>query len=55
MRVAETEAEGLGAARNGPAALLIVDRMLKGIDSLSMIETLRSESGAGCERARLRR
>ena len=43
VRVAETEAEGLAAARRGPAALLIVDRMLKGIDSLSMIETLRRE------------
>jgi two-component system OmpR family response regulator len=43
VRVAETEAEGLAAARSHPAALLIVDRMLKGIDSLSMIETLRRE------------
>ena len=41
--VAETEAEGLAAARSHPAALMIVDRMLKGIDSLSMIETLRRE------------
>ena len=43
VRVAETEAEGLAAARSGPAALIIVDRMLAGIDSLSMIETLRDE------------
>ena len=43
VRVAETEAEGLAAARSHPAALMIVDRMLKGIDSLSMIETLRRE------------
>jgi two-component system OmpR family response regulator len=43
VRVAGTEPEGLAAARSHPAALLIVDRMLKGIDSLSMIETLRKE------------
>jgi two-component system OmpR family response regulator len=43
VRVAGTEAEGLSAARDYPAALMIVDRMLKGIDSLSMIETLRNE------------
>ena len=43
VRVAETEAEGLAAARSDPAGLLIVDRMLKGRDSLAMIETLRSE------------
>jgi two-component system, OmpR family, response regulator len=43
VRVAETEVEGLAAARSDPAALLIVDRMLKGIDSLPMIETLRKE------------
>jgi two-component system, OmpR family, response regulator len=41
--VAGTEAEGLAAARRDQAALLIVDRMLKGIDSLSMIETMRNE------------
>jgi DNA-binding NtrC family response regulator len=39
VRVAETEVEGLVAARRDHAALLIVDRMLKGVDSLSMIET----------------
>ncbi len=43
VRVAETETEGLAAARSHPAALFIVDRMLKGTDSLSMIETLRNE------------
>lgn len=43
VRVAETETEGLAAARSQPAALFIVDRMLKGTDSLSMIETLRNE------------
>jgi two-component system, OmpR family, response regulator len=41
--VAEYEVEGLAAARRDPAALLIVDRMLKGQDSLSMIQTLRRE------------
>ena len=40
---AETDAEGLAAARRDQAALLIVDRMLNGVDSLSMIETLRKE------------
>jgi len=43
VRVAGTEAEALMAARRSPAALLIVDRMLKGTDCLSMIETLRHE------------
>jgi two-component system, OmpR family, response regulator len=43
VRVAETDAEGLAAARGDQAALLIVDRMLNGVDSLSMIETLREE------------
>jgi two-component system OmpR family response regulator len=43
VRVTETKAEGLAAARSHPAALLIVDRMLNGIDSLSMIETLRRD------------
>lgn len=38
VRVAETDAEGLAAARGDQAALLIVDRMLNGVDSLSMIE-----------------
>jgi two-component system, OmpR family, response regulator len=42
-RIAETGAAGLEAARRDRAALLIVDRMLNGIDSLSMIETLRKE------------
>jgi two-component system OmpR family response regulator len=44
VRVAETEAEALAAARSHPAALMIVDRMLKGRDSLPMIEILRKES-----------
>ncbi|MGH6856971.1 MAG: response regulator, partial [Methylocella sp.] len=42
-RIAETGAAGLEAARRDRAALLIVDRMLNGIDSLPMIETLRKE------------
>ncbi|MDQ6703171.1 MAG: response regulator transcription factor [Pseudomonadota bacterium] len=42
-RIEETDAAGLEAARRDHAALLIVDRMLKGIDSLPMIETLRKE------------
>lgn len=43
VRVADNEADGLAEARRNPAALLIADRMLKGTDSLSMIETLRNE------------
>jgi two-component system, OmpR family, response regulator len=43
VRGAETDVEGLVAARRDQAALLIVDRMLNGVDSLSMIETLRNE------------
>ncbi|WOJ90376.1 response regulator transcription factor [Methylocapsa polymorpha] len=43
VRVAATETAGLEAARSEGAELLIVDRMLSGVDSLSMIETLRSE------------
>jgi two-component system, OmpR family, response regulator len=43
VRVATTNAEGLAAARKHPAALLIADRMIEGIDSLPMIETLRQE------------
>ncbi len=43
VRHAETGDAGLEAARSNFAALLILDRMLSGIDSLSIIETLRSE------------
>jgi len=43
VRVAATEGAGLEAARSEGAELLIVDRMLSGVDSLSLIETLRSE------------
>lgn len=43
VRVVDTEEDGLAAARRDPATLLIVDRMLNGTDSLSMIETLRNE------------
>jgi two-component system OmpR family response regulator len=43
VRVAENEVEGLAAARRDPTALLIVDRMIEGQDSLLMIQTLRKE------------
>ncbi|WP_026607051.1 response regulator transcription factor [Methylocapsa acidiphila] len=43
VRIAATEEAGLEAIRSEPAALLILDRMLSGADSLSMIDTLRSE------------
>lgn len=43
VRITETEAEGLAAARSNTVELLIADRMLSGTDSLSMIETLRNE------------
>ena len=43
VSIASTEAAGLEAARSNAADLLIVDRMLSGTDSLSMIVMLRSE------------
>nr|WP_026595962.1 response regulator transcription factor [Methyloferula stellata] len=43
VKIANTEAAGLEAARSDAASLMIVDRMLHGVDSLAMIETLRSE------------
>ena len=43
VSIASTEAAGLEAARSNAADLLIVDRMLSGTDSLSMIRMLRSE------------
>ncbi len=43
VTLASSAAEGLKAARLDDAALIIVDRMLSGADSLAMIETLRSE------------
>ncbi|QBR72254.1 DNA-binding response regulator [Beijerinckiaceae bacterium] len=43
VRIAETAADGLAEARSHAAELLIVDRMLRGTDSLSMIEILRGE------------
>jgi len=43
VRIASSEAAGLEAARSNAADLLIVDRMLAGTDSLSMIRMLRSE------------
>jgi two-component system OmpR family response regulator len=42
IRVDSVE-EGLHAARKGDAAILIMDRMLKGVDGLAMVETLRKE------------
>ncbi len=43
VKIARTVEEGLRAARSIDAALLIIDRMLSGDDSLAMIETLRGE------------
>jgi two-component system OmpR family response regulator len=43
VTVAANEEKGLEAARSAEPALMIVDRMLAGADSLSMIETLRGE------------
>ncbi len=42
VQLLETVADGLRAARSGPA-VLVVDRMLKGQDGLSIIEALRAE------------
>lgn len=44
VRIAETEGEVLAVIRTHPPAVMIVDRLLRGTDSLSMIERLR---GAG--------
>lgn len=43
VRVADTAEDGLTEARRNLAVLLIIDRMLKGTDSLPMIEVLRNE------------
>ncbi len=43
VRIAETEAEMLAALRNHSPTVMIVDRMLKGADSLAAIERLRGE------------
>ncbi len=43
VRAVDTVAEALHEARTGPAALMIVDRMLHGSDGLKMVETLRAE------------
>jgi two-component system, OmpR family, response regulator len=43
VRVAETFAEGLRAARSGDASVLVVDRLLDGENGLSIIEALRGE------------
>ncbi len=43
VKIADNATAGLAAARDEQVCLLIVDRMLHGIDSLAMIETLRGE------------
>jgi two-component system, OmpR family, response regulator len=43
VHVAETQTEGLRAARSGDAAVLVVDRMLNGENGLSIVEALRDE------------
>jgi len=43
VQIAETESEVLAAARAHSPAVMIVDRLLRGTDSLSMIEKLRGE------------
>jgi len=46
VEVAETVADGLRAARTQAPAVLVVDRVLRGEDGLSIIETLRGEGNA---------
>jgi two-component system, OmpR family, response regulator len=43
VRTADTEAAGSEAARSQAPSLMIVDRMLHGVDSLAMIKALRSD------------
>jgi two-component system OmpR family response regulator len=43
VKIADSDSAGLEAARSNFFSLIIVDRMLHGIDSLAMIETLRKE------------
>ncbi len=43
VQIAETEGEVLAATRARPPAVMVVDRMLRGTDSLAMIETLRGQ------------
>jgi two-component system OmpR family response regulator len=43
VNIAETVAAGFEAVRSEAPVLMIVDRMLHGIDSLAMIESLRSD------------
>jgi two-component system OmpR family response regulator len=43
VKVAQTEAEALDVMRSEPISLVVTDRLLHGIDSLAMIETLRNE------------
>ena len=45
VRLSDTVDEALGAARSG-AAVLVIDRMLRGEDGLSIIERLRDEGNA---------
>ena len=44
--LSETVGDALRAARSGGAAVLVIDRMLRGEDGLSIIETLRREGNA---------
>jgi len=43
VELAETREEGLRAARAGGAAVLVMDRMLRGEDGLTILEALRQE------------
>ncbi len=46
VQLAETKEEGLRAARTGGAAVLVIDRMLRGEDGLTIIEALRQEGNS---------
>jgi two-component system, OmpR family, response regulator len=46
VRHASTAEEGLAAAREGAPAILVVDRMLDGVDGLTIVQTLRQEGNA---------
>ena len=43
VRVAETFADGLAAARTREASAIVIDRMLHGHDGLTLVETIRRE------------
>ena len=43
VRLADTVEDSLVAARTGGAAIMIMDRLLYGVDALSIVETLREE------------